>query len=72
MEFFATIRGIEIVVTAERWIDDPSVGISLQPEIVYAKTLDGQDFPLTDTEEYILTDKAINHYYDRMAESYDH
>ena len=46
-----TIRGIEVEVTATSFDGDPSVGIAYGPEEVYATTLDGEPFELTEEEE---------------------
>lgn len=55
MTFFETIRGVEVEVFAEEWDGDPSVGIPYGPEVVYAKTLDGEDFELTEGETEQMT-----------------
>lgn len=60
MTFFETIRGVEVEIFAEEWDGDPSVGIPYGPEFVYAKTLDGQDFELTDAETDELTALACH------------
>ena len=51
-----TIREIEVEVFATDFDGDPSVGIAYGPETVWAETLDGQPFELTDEEieKYIL------------------
>lgn len=45
-----TIRGIEVEVTATAFDGDDSVGIPYGPEEIYAETLDGQPFELTEEE----------------------
>jgi hypothetical protein len=59
MTFFDTIRDTEIEVFAEEWDGDISCGIAYGPEVVYAKTLDGQPFELTELEEAAMTVKAM-------------
>ena len=51
-----TIRGTEVEVTATDFDGDTSVGMPYGPEVVYAETLDGEPFELTDeeTEELII------------------
>ena len=46
-----TVRGVEVEVTATAFEGDPSVGIAYGPEQVYATTLDGEPFELTEEEE---------------------
>lgn len=70
MTFFETIRGVEIEVHAEDWYGDPSVGIEYGPETVYARTLDGEDFELTDEETEKLTSTAIKASWDDFPDYY--
>lgn len=58
MTFFQTIRGVEVEIHAEEWDGDESVGIPYGPEVVYATTLDGEDFELTDAETEAMTIRA--------------
>ena len=62
MTFFETIRGVEIEVFAERFEGDPSIGLEIGPEEVWAKTLDGKDFYLRDEEVEQLATKATEIY----------
>lgn len=62
MKFIKTIRGVEVEVTAASWDGDPSCGIPYGPEEVYASTLDGQPFDLTDDEVEELTIEACRLY----------
>jgi hypothetical protein len=64
MEFFKTIRGVEVVVHAEQFDGDPSVGIGYGPEVVYATTHDGTPFELTDEEVELLGMEAAEAYDD--------
>lgn len=50
LNMFKTVRDTEVQVFAEDFDGDPSVGVGYGPELVYAKTLDGEDFELTDEE----------------------
>ncbi len=64
MTFRATIREVEVQVHAEEWDGDDSVGIPYGPEVVYAKTIDGQDFELTDAESDAMAIRAIEIHWD--------
>lgn len=61
---FETIRGTEVEITATDFDGDPSVGIPYGPEQVFATTLDGEPFELTDEE----TDKFILEFSERYNE----
>jgi len=50
IELTKTVRGTEVTVFAEDFDGDPSVGIGIGPESVWAETLDGTPFELTDEE----------------------
>lgn len=50
IEFFKTIRGTEILVFAKHFVEDQFVGLTLGPDEVWAETLDGTAFDLTDEE----------------------
>ena len=62
MMFFETIRGVEVEVFATRFEGDPSVGLTIGPEEVWAKTLEGDDFYLYDEEVEQLAIKATEIY----------
>lgn len=64
MNFIHTIRGEEVEVHAESWDGDESVGMAYVPEEVYANTLEGAPFELTDEEIEELTIKAVEIYYE--------
>lgn len=68
MTFFDTIRGAEIEVFAESWDGDMSVGIAYGPEDVYAKTLEGEPFELTESEVEAMTIRAIVAEHDRGSD----
>ncbi len=55
LDMFRTVRDTEVQVFAEDFDGDLSVGIAYGPELVYAKTLDGEDFELTDEETEAFT-----------------
>lgn len=50
IELTRTVRGTEVSVFADNFDGDPSVGLPYGPEDVWAKTIDGQPFELTDEE----------------------
>jgi hypothetical protein len=58
IEFFRTIRGVEVQVFAASFDGDPSVGINLGPEEVWAETLDGEleELGIAATERYLDED----------------
>lgn len=68
MTFFRTIRGVEVIVHAEKFTSD-YCGISYGPEEIYAVTLDddgteGEQFDLTDEESEQLGIDAAEAYLD--------
>lgn len=64
MTWFETVRGVEVEIFAESFDGDPSVGIEYGPEEVYAKTLEGADFELTEDEVEKFTIEASKRYYE--------
>ncbi len=64
MRFDKVIRGVEVVVVAEEFDGDDSVGMAVAPEVVYAETLDGEPFELTSEEVDTLTVEASQMYYE--------
>ena len=58
MNFLTIIRDVDVEVFACNFDGDESVGIPYGPEEIWAKTLDGQDFELTDKEQEDLSIKA--------------
>lgn len=50
IQYFETVRGVEVEIFAEDFDCDPSVGLPIGPENVYAKTMNGEYFDLTDEE----------------------
>jgi len=63
VEFFETIRGTEVKVFANHFEADPSVGLAMGPDEVYANILNedgsvGDAFELTDEEVESLGIKA--------------
>lgn len=59
VNFSTTIRGVEVEIFANNFECDPSVGLAGQHEELYAETLDGDDFELTDAEvEQLLIEAA--------------
>src|SRR6185312_5987883 len=59
VDFFETIRGVEVKVVARNFTEDASVGIGLGPDEVYANVLNedgtvGEIFELTDAESEAL------------------
>lgn len=64
MNFIKTIRGVDVEVHADKFDGDPSVGIGIGPEEVWAETLDGEPFELTDEEVEQLGIEATEAYLD--------
>ena len=67
LDMFKTVRDTEVQVFAEDFFEDPSVGVGYGPEQVYAKTLEGEDFELTDEES-----EAFGVEFSQMAQESDH
>jgi hypothetical protein len=62
IDFFRTIRGIEVQVFADSFEGDDDTGIPYGPEDVWAETLDGEPFELTDEEAEELGMAATDMY----------
>lgn len=62
IEFTKTIRGTEVTVFADHFDGDPSTGMEIGPEEVWARTLDGSEFELTDEEQEHLGIEATEAY----------
>jgi hypothetical protein len=58
VEFDRTVRGVEVTIFADRFTEDPSVGMFLGPEEISAETHDGKPFDLTSEEEEKLGSEA--------------
>lgn len=65
LSFFAIVRGVEVEIFADQFDGDDSVGIPIGPEEVWAKTLEGQPFNLTDAEVERFGIEATEIYYDQ-------
>lgn len=71
MTFMRTVRGVEIEVHAINFDGDPSVGIEYGPQDVYAETLDGKSFELTEEEvDQFTIEASIAAYEDDGPEFY--
>lgn len=66
IEFDSIVRDTNVIVYASGFFEEHDVGIHMHPEELYAKTLKGKDFALTDKEEEELAAIAIEMYWDRM------
>jgi hypothetical protein len=62
VEFSRTIRGVEVQVFADSFEGDDETGIPYGPEEVWAETLDGEPFELTDEEAEFLGMAATDMY----------
>ena len=67
VEFEKTIRGVEVTVHADNFDSDPSVGIGLGPDELWAETDAGAEFALTDEEVDQLSIEATDRYEGIMA-----
>lgn len=67
VSFEKTIRGVEVTVHADNFDSDPSVGIGLSPDELWAETTDGTEFALTDEEVDQLSIEATDRYEGIMA-----
>lgn len=65
LSFFRTIRCHELEVFADHFDGDESVGIGYGPEEVWAKTLEGEPFELTDLEIESLGIEATKIWYEQ-------
>lgn len=68
VELEREVRGVKVVVHANNFTEDPSVGIRLGPDEVYAKTEDGKDFELTEEEEIRFSTEATDSFLDWEGE----
>jgi hypothetical protein len=64
IQFDRVVRGVEVTVTAEDFDGDESVGVPIGPETVYAETLSGELFDLTDDEVETFGIQASEAYFD--------
>lgn len=62
VSFEKTIRGVEVTIHADHFDSDPSVGIGLGPDELWAETADGTEFALTDEEVDQLSIEATDRY----------
>lgn len=62
MELFRTIRGVKVKIIADEFSGDESVGIGYGPEVLYAETMDGEPFELTDKEAMEISGDATESY----------
>jgi len=63
LTFFATVRGVEVVVVVDRFEEDTSVGLTLGAEGISVTTLvTGEALELTEAEEDALNTLACEHY----------
>lgn len=65
ISFFSVVRSVEVEIIATDFDGDPSVGIGIGPEQVWAKTLEGEPFELTDEEAEKLGIEATEIWYDQ-------
>jgi hypothetical protein len=63
IQFDRVVRGVEVTVTAEDFDGDESVGVPIGPETVYAETLSGEPFDLTDDEVETFGIQASESYF---------
>lgn len=55
INFLDVIRDIDVEVFADNFTEDTSVGIPFGFDNIWAKTLDGKDFELTEKEQESLS-----------------
>lgn len=68
MDFFRTIRGVEVKVIAENFQSEDDLGLGTYPEELYAVKLnddgtDGEPFELTDAESEAIGIEAVEAYF---------
>jgi len=64
MRWFETVRDHEVEIFADSFDGDPSVGIEYGPEEVWAVTMAGASFDLTDEEVEKFTIEAAKRYHE--------
>ena len=66
VSFFAIVRGVKVEIFASNFDGDPSVGLEIGPEEVWAKTVGGKIFELTDQETEQFGIEASKIYWDHI------
>ena len=62
------IRGTAVVVKAGNFSSDPSVGIEMGPDEIYAETPEGQPFEMTEDEEAHYGGEATDLYMQELSD----
>lgn len=66
-EIDTEIRGVKVTVFGSNYTEDASVGINFGPDEVWAETVDGDDFELTENEIDDFSEKLANIESERLA-----
>jgi len=66
IQFDKIIRGAQVTIFANHFVEDKSVGLLFRPDEIWAETMDGVDFPLTSEEVDLFSEEAAELFRNRI------